>query len=125
GGSLIPRLIDEIPVLAVAAVFAEGRTVIRDAAELKVKESDRLSTTAGELRRFGASITETPDGLIIEGGAPLSATLCSSHGDHRIAMALAVAGLASPGETVIGGAGAISVSFPGFADVLNSARLQY
>lgn len=125
GGSLIPRLIDEIPVLAVAAVFAEGRTVIRDAAELKVKESDRLSTTAGELRRFGASITETPDGLIIEGGAPLSATPCSSHGDHRIAMALAVAGLASSGETVIGDAGAISVSFPGFADVLNSARLQY
>ncbi|MDA8096218.1 MAG: 3-phosphoshikimate 1-carboxyvinyltransferase [Clostridia bacterium] len=125
GGSVIPRLIDEVPVLAVAAAFAGGRTVIRDAAELKVKESDRLSTTAGELRRFGAAVTETPDGLIIEGGAALKGASCSSHGDHRIAMALAIVGLASPGETVIRDAGAVSVSFPEFADVLNSVRLQY
>lgn len=124
GGAVIPRMIDEIPVFAVAAALAEGRTVIRDAAELKVKESDRLSTTARELRRLGAVIEETSDGLIISGVGELKGARCRSHGDHRIAMAAAVAGLAARDVTTIDGAEAIDISFPGFARVLNAVRLQ-
>lgn len=123
-GNIIPRMIDEIPVFAVAAALAEGRTVIRDARELKVKESNRLSTTALELRRLGALVDETPDGLIIQGVKELKGARCYSHGDHRIAMSVAVAGLAAKGSTTVEGAEAISVSFPGFSGVLNAARLQ-
>ncbi|MEW9031848.1 MAG: 3-phosphoshikimate 1-carboxyvinyltransferase [Planifilum fimeticola] len=118
GGDLIPRLIDEIPVLAVVATQAEGKTVIRDAAELKVKESNRIATVAEELRKLGAQVEETPDGLIIEGPASLQGALLDSHGDHRIGMAMAVAGLASEGEVRVKGAEAISVSFPNFAEIL-------
>jgi 3-phosphoshikimate 1-carboxyvinyltransferase len=118
GGDLIPRLIDEIPVLAVVATQAEGRTVIRDAAELKVKESNRIATVAEELRKLGAQVEETPDGLIIEGPTSLQGALLDSHGDHRIGMAMAVAGLASEGEVRVKGAEAISVSFPNFAEIL-------
>lgn len=125
GGAIIPRMIDEIPVFAVAAALAEGRTVIRDASELKVKESNRLFTTALELRRLGARVDETPDGLLIDGVKELRGTKCDSHGDHRIAMSMAVAGLAAKGATFIEGAEAISISFPGFTRVLNEARLQY
>lgn len=113
-GSLIPRLIDEIPVLAVAACLAEGETVIRDAHELRLKESDRIRTTVFELRRLGASIQELPDGMAIEGVGGLRGGACGSHGDHRLAMTLAVAGLLARGETVVRGAEASSISYPGF-----------
>lgn len=118
GGDMIPRLIDEIPVLAVVATQAEGRTVIRDAAELKVKESNRIATVAEELRKLGAYVEETADGLIIEGRTSLKGALLDSHGDHRIGMAMAVAGLASEGEVRVKGAEAIAVSFPNFAEIL-------
>ncbi len=117
-GSLIPRLIDEIPVITVAAALARGQTVIRDAAELKVKETNRISTMTGELRKMGAGIEELPDGMIINGGASLKGAVCNSHDDHRVAMALAVAGLAAEGETVIQNTECIKVSFPGFEELL-------
>ena len=119
GGALIPRLIDEIPVLAVAACVAGGTTRIRDAAELRVKESDRIAAVAAELGKMGARITETPDGLEIQGGARLTGARVHSRGDHRMAMALAVAGLVADGPTVIEDADCIATSFPGFADLLN------
>ncbi|MEW6448109.1 MAG: 3-phosphoshikimate 1-carboxyvinyltransferase [Bacillota bacterium] len=122
GGDLVPRLIDEIPVLTVAAAYAGGKTVIRDAAELKYKESNRLATMAAELSRLGAEVEELPDGLIIHGGKPLRGTRLESHGDHRVAMALAVAGLAARGETVISGAGAVNVSYPGFAETVRQLQ---
>lgn len=114
GGDLIPRVIDEIPVLAVAASLAKGSTVIRDAAELRVKESDRITTTVQELSRLGARIEELPDGMHIQGVPRLKGALCDSHQDHRLAMALGVAGLVAEGETTIQGAEAVEVSYPGF-----------
>lgn len=113
-GDLIPRLIDEVPVLAVAAALAEGETVVRDAAELRVKESDRIHTTAQELARLGARLEERPDGMVIRGVAELRGAPCHSQGDHRLAMALAVAGLAARGETTLEGAEAAAVSYPSF-----------
>jgi len=118
GGDIIPTMIDEIPVLAVAAAVAEGKTVIRDAAELKVKESNRISTIAQELAKMGADIKELPDGLEISGGRKLKGTVCHSHDDHRIAMALAVASLVAEGETVITSWDSVEISFPGFLDLL-------
>jgi len=113
-GALIPRLIDEVPALAVAACLAEGETVVRDAGELRVKESDRIRATVGELQRLGARIQELPDGMVIRGVGSLRGAACGSHGDHRLAMALAVAGLLAAGETTIRGAEAVVVSYPGF-----------
>lgn len=123
GGATIPRLIDEIPVLAVAATQAVGVTEIRDAKELKVKESDRIATTAAELRKFGASVEELEDGLRITGPMQLSggAEIATYH-DHRIAMAMAVAGLAADGPTVICDWEAVDVSFPGFGQLLQNLR---
>ena len=92
-GDLIPALIDEIPVLAVMAAFAQGTTIIRDAAELKVKESDRIETIAANLKNMGADITATDDGMIIHGGRPLHYAAIDPQADHRIAMSFAVAGL--------------------------------
>lgn len=117
-GDLIPRLIDEIPVLAVAAACAQGETVIRDAAELKVKESNRIATVIKELSKFGVVIQELPDGMVITGQPGLQAAICESYHDHRIAMAMAVAGLVAQGCTQIKGAECIDVSFPGFAALL-------
>lgn len=117
-GALIPRLIDEIPVLAVAAALAEGTTIITDAAELRVKESDRIATMAAELRKLGAEIEELPDGMKISGKDRLTGAVCESHGDHRIAMSLAVAGLAASGETTIRDTAWIETSFPGFERML-------
>ncbi|MBW4651116.1 MAG: 3-phosphoshikimate 1-carboxyvinyltransferase [Kastovskya adunca ATA6-11-RM4] len=113
-GDLIPRLIDEIPILAVAAVFAEGTTVIRDAAELRVKESDRLAAMASQLNRMGARVTELPDGLEIVGGTPLTGTNVDSYTDHRIAMSLAIAALNATGTTTIYRAEAAAISYPDF-----------
>jgi 3-phosphoshikimate 1-carboxyvinyltransferase len=121
GGDIIPTLIDELPVFAVIATQAHGRTVVRDAAELRVKETDRIATTVAELGKLGAAIEATPDGFIIEGPTRLKGTRVDSHGDHRLAMALAVAGLLAEGATAVEDADCVSDSFPGFADVL--ARL--
>lgn len=118
GGNLIPRLIDEIPILAVAAVFAQGTTVIRDAAELRVKESDRITTMATQLNRMGAKVTELPDGLEITGSTPLNGTEVASDGDHRIAMSLAIAALNAAGSTQISQATAAAISYPDFAPTL-------
>lgn len=117
-GDIIPRLIDEIPVIAVMATQAKGKTVIRDAEELKVKETDRIATVVGQLSKFGAKVTPTDDGMIIEGETALTGATIDSMGDHRIGMAMAIAGLAALGETIIENEEAINVSFPGFAELL-------
>ncbi|MBI3995595.1 MAG: 3-phosphoshikimate 1-carboxyvinyltransferase [Nitrospirae bacterium] len=116
----VPKTIDEFPVLCVAAAAAEGETIIRGAEELRVKESDRIRTMATELSRMGADLEELPDGLVIRGGRKLSGARCLSYGDHRIAMALAVAGLTADGETIVEGAEWIETSFPGFERLLRS-----
>jgi 3-phosphoshikimate 1-carboxyvinyltransferase len=118
GGEVIPRLIDEIPILAVAAVFAGGKTLIKDAAELRVKESDRLAVMAAELNRLGAKVTELPDGLEIGGGTPLTGTAVDSHTDHRIAMSLAIAALNATPTTTVRRAEAASISYPNFVPTL-------
>lgn len=120
GGPLIPRLIDEVPVLAVAAAVAGGVTTIVDAAELRVKESDRIAALAGELSRLGVRVRETPDGLRIEGGRRLRGARVASGGDHRMAMALAVAGLVADGETLIEDTACVGTSFPGFVETINA-----
>ena len=117
-GGVIPRAIDEIPVLSVAASYAAGKTIIRDAAELRVKESDRISSMAVELRRMGVVVTELPDGMEITGRDVLDSAVCESHGDHRIAMSMAIAGLAARGDTVVRNTGWIDTSFPGFERIL-------
>jgi 3-phosphoshikimate 1-carboxyvinyltransferase len=115
----IPLLIDEIPILAVAVTQAEGTTFITGASELRVKESDRLAALATELRKMGAFIEELPDGLKIVGPTKLKGAIINSWGDHRIAMALAVAGLVASGETVIQDSQWADISFPGFFKLLN------
>ena len=119
GGDTIPRVMDELPVLALAACVARGTTVIRDAAELRVKESDRIAATAKGLSNLGARVEERPDGMVIHGGASLVGAECESFGDHRIAMAMAVAGLLARGETAISGAEAASVSYPDFWETVS------
>lgn len=113
-GDLIPALIDELPVIAVMACFAEGTTVIRDAAELKVKESDRIAVMTENLTAMGAKVTATDDGMIIEGGHTLHGAVVDSHLDHRIAMSFAVAALNADGETEILGADCVNISYPAF-----------
>ena len=120
GGEIIPIMIDELPVLAVAACFAEGDTIIRDAAELRVKESDRIATTVSELTRMGASIEAREDGMVIHGTGRLNGAEVESHRDHRLAMSLAIAGLAASGDTTIHGAEDASVSYPNFWEHLES-----
>lgn len=119
-GDIIPKLIDEIPVIAVAAAMAEGTTVIKDAQELKVKESNRIKTTADELSKFGIDITETDDGLIIKGKTSLKGAVTESHNDHRIAMACAIAALAAEGQSTINGSDCVDISFPGFFKMLEA-----
>jgi 3-phosphoshikimate 1-carboxyvinyltransferase len=111
----VPAVVDEIPVLAVAAAMAEGATTFRDLAELRVKESDRVATIGSELSALGARVETVGDDLVVVGGAPLSGTGVRSHGDHRIAMAMAVAGLAAQGRTRVGGWDSVATSYPGFA----------
>jgi len=117
-GHRVVRMIDEFPVLAVAATQAHGTTVVRDAAELRVKETDRIATIVGELRRLGARIDPLPDGFTVEGPTPLHGEAVNSHGDHRLAMALAVAGLIAEGETTVENATCVADSFPGFAKLM-------
>ena len=119
-GALVPRLIDEIPVLAVAAACAAGETVIADARELRVKESDRIASTVAGLTGMGVDVREEPDGMRIHGGSLAGATV-DSRGDHRIAMAFAVAGRAATGETVGEDAENVATSFPEFEATLEEA----
>ena len=122
GGDLIPRLVDEIPVLAVAACCAEGVSLISGAEELRVKETDRLAVMARQLGAMGARLEEHPDGLTIEGGAPLHGAVVDSETDHRVAMSLAVASLVTRGESLLHRPEAAAVSYPGFWDDLDRLR---
>jgi 3-phosphoshikimate 1-carboxyvinyltransferase len=120
GQSMIPSLIDELPLLAVAGSQIDGGIHIRDASELRLKESDRLATTAANLRAMGAEVEEFPDGLSVYGPTQLHGALLDSHGDHRIAMAFSVAALLAKGETEIMGAECVAISFPEFFPLLES-----
>lgn len=113
-GDLIPKLIDEIPVIAVAATFAEGQTIVRNAEELKVKESNRIRTVKDELTKLGADIEETEDGMIIDGVNKLIGAETESHNDHRIAMSIAIAALKAEGKTIINNSECVDISFPNF-----------
>ncbi|GKU80999.1 3-phosphoshikimate 1-carboxyvinyltransferase [Niallia sp. NCCP-28] len=119
-GDIIPKLIDEIPIIALLATQASGTTIIKDAHELKVKETNRIDTVVQELQKLGADIVATDDGMIIKGGTPLSGNMVNSHGDHRIGMMLAVASLICEGELTLENAEAISVSYPTFFEHLTS-----
>jgi 3-phosphoshikimate 1-carboxyvinyltransferase len=121
-GDVIPRVIDELPVLALAASVASGTTVIRDAAELRVKESDRIEATLEGLSRLGAQVQEHQDGMSIHGDANLTGAPVRSHGDHRIAMTMAIAGLVAKGETTVDGAEAADVSYPKFWETMAALR---
>ncbi len=118
-GELIPRIIDEIPILAIAATQAEGVTEVSDAQELRVKESDRIGNVVSELSKMGASIKEKKDGMVVYGKKRLAGSSVSSFGDHRMAMTLSIAALIADGETIINDVGCIDASFPQFMDTLN------
>jgi 3-phosphoshikimate 1-carboxyvinyltransferase len=120
GGALVPRLIDEVPVLAVAAAVARGVTTIADATELRVKESDRIAALARELAKMGVRVEERPDGMAIAGPQRFRGARVSSGGDHRMAMALVVAGLVAEGQTVVDDTACVATSFPQFAETLNA-----
>jgi 3-phosphoshikimate 1-carboxyvinyltransferase len=123
-GEIIPRVIDELPLLAVIATQAEGVTVVRGAGELRVKESDRIKAIVTELKKMGAQIDEEEDGFSVRGPVALKGCVCESHGDHRIAMSLAIAGLFAEGETVIRDADCVAISFPEFFQILNSGEIE-
>lgn len=123
-GPRVVRAIDELPIITVAATQAQGQTVLSDAAELRVKEVDRISMVAQELTKMGALIEEKPDGMIIDGPVQLTGAVVDSHGDHRLGMALAVAGLVAEGQTIIQDADCIADSFPGFSDLMRSLGAQ-
>jgi 3-phosphoshikimate 1-carboxyvinyltransferase len=116
--ALVPDMIDEFPALFIAAAAARGRTVIRGAAELRVKESDRIASMAAGLRTLGVPVEETPDGAVITGGALKSGTV-KGHGDHRVAMSFAVAGLVAAGDVRIEDCRNVATSFPGFLELAN------
>ena len=121
-GSIIPTLIDEIPIIAVMAAFAEGTTVIKDAVELKVKETNRIDTVVTNLKAMGGNITPTDDGMIIEGTGHLRGTDIESYHDHRIAMAFAIGGLVAEGETILHNSQCVDISYPDFFDTLNTIQ---
>lgn len=121
-GALIPKLIDELPIIAVLACFAEGTTVIKDAQELKVKESNRIDVMVTNLSAMGADIEDTDDGMIIHGGKPLHGAVIDSHLDHRIAMSFAIAGMNADGNTEILGADCVNISYPDFYSHLSSLQ---
>ncbi|NJC88680.1 MAG: 3-phosphoshikimate 1-carboxyvinyltransferase [Desulfuromonas sp.] len=122
GGEVVPRAIDEFPVLSVAAALAEGMTIIRDAEELRVKETDRIAAMASELGKLGADVTPTPDGMIINGRERLQGGDVSSHGDHRIAMSCAIASLVAAGPVTIADTACTETSFPNFWELLELIR---
>jgi len=117
-GEVVVRMIDEFPIFAVAATQAQGRTLVRDARELRVKETDRIASVVAELRALGAAIEEREDGFVVDGPVGLRGARVQSHGDHRLAMALVIAGLIAEGETIVEGAEVIADSFPGFVSLL-------
>jgi 3-phosphoshikimate 1-carboxyvinyltransferase len=119
-GAMIPSLIDELPLLAVAGTQVPGGIQIRDAEELRLKESDRLQATANNLRLMGADVEEFDDGLAVFGPTQLRGAAIDSYGDHRIAMAFSVAALIAEGETEIHDSGCVGISFPEFFDLLNT-----
>jgi len=121
-GAEIPNVIDEIPAIAVAAALAEGTTLIRDARELRVKETDRIAAVATNLRAMGVEVEEFPDGMAITGGKPLKGARMQSFGDHRIAMAFAVAGLFASGETIIEDTACVQTSYPTFFETLKKIQ---
>jgi 3-phosphoshikimate 1-carboxyvinyltransferase len=121
-GDMIPRAIDEFPVISVAASLAEGTTTIRDAAELRVKETDRIAAMVSELGRLGARVEARADGMVVTGVERLLGGMVSSHGDHRIAMSLAIAALSAQGEVTIEDTGCTETSFPGFWELLEQIR---
>lgn len=118
GGDRVVRMIDEFPAFMVAALCAKGQTIVRDAEELRVKETDRIKVMADELRKLGAHITETPDGFSLEGAQKLRGAVVEGHDDHRVAMSLTVAGLIASGETTVNDSACAGDSFPGFAETL-------
>jgi 3-phosphoshikimate 1-carboxyvinyltransferase len=120
GGDSVVRMIDEFPILAVAATQAQGLTTVRDARELRVKETDRIATVVQELAKMGARIEPEADGFVVVGPTPLRGANVDSHGDHRLGMALAVAGIIATGQTTVQGAGCIADSFPGFEQALRA-----
>ena len=122
-GEQLPRLIDEIPLIALAACFAKGETVIKEAGELRTKESDRIKTIVQELSKLGADISETPDGIVIRGTGQLHGNAVMSHGDHRIAITMGIAGLLATGTTTIDEAEIAKVSYPNFWDDLKFVLL--
>lgn len=124
GGDMIPRLIDEIPIIALAATQAEGVTIIKDAHELKVKETNRIDTVVEELTKLGARIEGTEDGMIIYGKTKLKGITVNSHGDHRIGMMLAISGCIAEGKTLIQDAGAVGVSYPRFFEEIEKLKLE-
>lgn len=124
GGDVVPRAIDEFPVICVAAALAEGTTVIRDARELRVKETDRIAAMASNLRAAGATITETADGMIVEGTGRLNGVTVESFGDHRIAMSMLVAGLAASGAVTVSDTECIATSFPTFTTLLDRVAVR-
>lgn len=119
-GEIIPTLIDELPIIALLATQAEGTTIIKDAAELRVKETDRISAVTTELKKLGASIEATPDGMIIHGPTPLKGTSMNSYGDHRLGMMAAIASLVADGEVIIEDPACIAVSYPNFFEHLTA-----
>jgi 3-phosphoshikimate 1-carboxyvinyltransferase len=123
GGEMIPRVIDEIPIIAVAASAAQGGTVVQDAAELRVKETDRITATVQELSKLGVSIEELADGMVIEGGKQLRGAECDSLGDHRMAMTLGIAALIAKGKTTIHDAAVTDISYPTFWQDMERLRL--
>ena len=121
-GNIIPSMIDEIPILALLATQAEGQTIIKDAEELRFKETDRIDSVVDTLRRFGCQIEPTADGMIIEGGQTLTGATADSHGDHRIGMMIAIASLIASGETTLTDKDAINVSYPSFFEHLEALK---
>ena len=122
GGDMVPRAIDEFPVISVAAALAEGTTVIRDAEELRVKETDRIAAMVSELSKLGAEVEARPDGMVIVGAEQLGGGEVSSHGDHRIAMSMAVAALSARSEVTIADTACTETSFPGFWGLIDKVR---
>lgn len=123
GGEIIPRVIDELPILAIAATQAEGETIIKDAQELRVKETDRIEALKVNLSKMGVAVAEREDGLVIQGLCQLKGARVDSFGDHRMAMALVIAGLIGRGETVVSNTDCIKTSFPEFAEILNRLKV--
>ena len=122
GGDMIPKAIDEFPILCIAASLAQGTTKITGAKELRVKESDRISSMANELRKMGVEVEELPDGITIKGRERLKAATVQSYGDHRVAMSMAIAGLVADGETIVKDTECVNTSFPGFMEMLKKLQ---